>query len=457
VDFVIPRVGIDVPVGIDPFLLFKSRDAEYRQLHKILVDAFNAGIDAIRRGRISEAERIFNFPEVSAIGLGYTQRSKRGSGVGAHLTALIIETLVGSPSLLERGIRHVEEMQLVSAGIGPDRVSDIAANILKRFLIDYTKRQCAIWNITLTSSVPVGHVYDQESRDWEDSYENLPVSPSDGSPILLVPRRLVRVLPWINYDDFVRTEFSSYLAARRESMRKSKNTPPSETLASIEADQKAKQNVVIVTRRDIGLVERYVQSRERQAPSARPALDYIDEDACIEAEALKRRLSAIAPGRDQAGDYQRLVLEILNHLFSPELIDGQPEVRTVDGTERRDIIFTNDSDESFWDYIRTAYAAIIIAFEAKNVGELDLTAINQMATYLGDRIGRFGVIVTRQVTPRTVLRKIFSVWNDSAPNRKVILMLRDEQLRELLDLRCRGGSPTQWMQKHYRTFRTSLQ
>ena len=99
----------------------------------------------------------------------------------------------------------------------------------------------------------------------------------------------------------------------------------------------------------------------------------------------------------------------------------------------------------------------MITFEAKNMSELDLTAINQMATYLGDRIGRFGVIVTRQVVPETVLRKIFSVWNDSAPNRKVILTLHDEQLRELLDLRCRGGSPTKWMQKHYRTFRTSLQ
>ncbi len=33
VDFVIPRLGIDVPVGIDPFLLFKSRDPNFVQLH----------------------------------------------------------------------------------------------------------------------------------------------------------------------------------------------------------------------------------------------------------------------------------------------------------------------------------------------------------------------------------------------------------------------------------------
>jgi|GEM_PF-3254122 len=38
---------------------------------------------------------------------------------------------INSPSLLKRGVRHVEEMQLFSVGIGPDRVSDIIANLPK--------------------------------------------------------------------------------------------------------------------------------------------------------------------------------------------------------------------------------------------------------------------------------------------------------------------------------------
>jgi hypothetical protein len=63
-------------------------------------------------------------------------------------------------------------------------------------------------------------------------------------------------------------------------------------------------------------------------------------------------------------------LEVLNYLFNPELIDGEPEVRTIDGTERRDIIFTNDSDESFWEYVRTAHDGIFLMFEAKNTDDL---------------------------------------------------------------------------------------
>ena len=131
VDFVIPRLGVDLPLGIDPFLMFKSRDEEFRRLHRLITDHFNAGVQAIRLGRLNEADEIFDFPEVSAIGLGYTKSGKRGSGLGGYLRELIIETLRASPGLQERGVLHVEEMQLLASGIGPDRISDISANILK--------------------------------------------------------------------------------------------------------------------------------------------------------------------------------------------------------------------------------------------------------------------------------------------------------------------------------------
>ena len=439
VDFVIPRIGIDLPLGIDPFLLFKSRDSEYRQLHTLLIATFNAGVAAIREKDTDEAHRLFDFPEVSAIGLGYTQGGKRGSGIGSYLAGLIIDTLEASPALQQRGVRHVEEMQLLSAGIGPDRVSDITANVLKRFLIEYTQRQCRIWNVEMAKNVPVSHIFNHLSKEWEDAFEDLPISPINGAPILFVPRRIVRVLPWINYDDFLHSEFNAYLKARRDQIKKSST--------------QAKTEVVTVTRRDISLVERYVKAREAQGGDARPTLDYIDEDICRESELLKERLAAIAIGRSDAERYQHLVLEILNFLFNPELIDGQPEVKTIDGTERRDIIFTNDSDESFWEYVRNEYG-IILMFETKNTEELDTDAINQTATYLGVRIGGLGVIVTRRPPKDSIVKKVMTVFNDG---RKVILTLCDDQLRELLDLRCRGGSPTRWMQKHYRNFRVSLQ
>src|SRR5438128_1204615 len=85
VDFVIPRIGIDVPVGIDPFLLFKSRDPDLRRLHEIVIEAFRLGIELITGDRIPDARALLRFPEVSEIGLGYTRKGKKGSGLGGLL------------------------------------------------------------------------------------------------------------------------------------------------------------------------------------------------------------------------------------------------------------------------------------------------------------------------------------------------------------------------------------
>lgn len=450
VDFVIPVIGADVPLGIDPFLLFKSRDPHSRALHDVLVDAFNAGIAAVRAGEIHEANRLFDLPEVTAIGLGYAKSGRRGSGIGPVLSSLIVETVRASPGLQERGIRHIEEMQLISVGVGADRVSDMAANFLSRHLIHYTQQQCELWKIEMKRHVPLRHVFELQDRVWADVYEDLPVSPVDGKPMLFVPRRWVRALPWINYDHFFRTELRSFLDARR-GQSASLAPPPAG------AGVRPKGEVVHLTQSDVALIDRYVRTRESEADQAEPSTAYLDADACKEAERLKDLIKATPSGRRAASDYHRLVLEILNFLLSPGLVNGQVEVATIDGTERRDIIFTNESEHSFWQYARSNHDAIFVMFEVKNVETLDLPAINQVATYLGDRIGRLGFIVTRADAPNNVLRKINSVWNDSGTQRKVILVLTDANLNELLDLRCHSGSVDGWMQNHYRRMRTSAQ
>jgi hypothetical protein len=129
---------------------------------------------------------------------------------------------------------------------------------------------------------------------------------------------------------------------------------------------------------------------------------------------------------------------------------------TIDGTERRDILFTNDSDDSFFDYVRQAHDALIIMFDAKNVRELEMGDWNQCATYLGDRIGRLGFIVTRHQPEENILRKQITIFNDSQP-RKVLLVLTDRDLAQLVQVRVDDGQPAKWLQRHYRNFRTKAQ
>lgn len=403
----------------------------------------------------NQAEYLFDFPEVAELGFGYTKkRGKRGAGVGTYTQTLILDALAHSPELQKRGVRHVEEMQLFSKGIGPDGISDMTGNILKGFLVSYTQRQCRLWTLPMKPDVPVAHVYDTVSQEWMDTFEELPVSPADGSAVLLVPRRWVRVLPWINYDHFARTELAPYLKSRRRGGRVP--SVPNELGAPL-ASVGSKERGVEFTRADVTLVDRYVDGRERAADQLSPSSDYLDGDVCARAGDLSRALRDLPSGHATAGAYQRLVLEILNFLFVPELADGRTEVRTIDGTERRDIIFTNESDLPFWDYVRGSHDGILLMFETKNTTGLTPDAINQTATYLGDRLGRLGVIVTRESPSEAILRKAISVWNDSGSDRKVILILCDSDLDALLKVCCDGGSTTKWVQAHYRNFRTSAQ
>src|SRR3989442_1018151 len=114
VDFVVPKLGIDLPLGIDPFLLFKSRDAQFKTLHDSILRAFNFGFELIRHGEYDKATNLLTFPEVAQLGLGYTTKGKRGTGVGPILSDLIVRTVASAPKLLARGLRHIEELQLVS-------------------------------------------------------------------------------------------------------------------------------------------------------------------------------------------------------------------------------------------------------------------------------------------------------------------------------------------------------
>lgn len=453
-DFVIPDLAQDRRLSIDPFLLYKSRDPQLRDLHNSLIEVFNIAFESFKKGNREDLDRLINFPEVSEIGFGYSQGTVRGSGMGTYLNTLVTETLANSPELVDRGIKHIEELQLVSLGIGADRISDMAANILKEYLIAYTQRQASIWGIPLTSGVPVEHIFDITDLEWKDEYVDLPRNPDDGRPIILVPRRIVRLLPWINYEDFERTDFQMFLDAGKQQKLRSR-LPGSKTHKTMK-----KVEVTEITRNEIHLLDTYVKRKEQDAANAQPQL-YSEEiilPGTPTAEEFIRRLKSIPTGRENAHLYQLEALAILNHLFEPELTDGKIEERTIHGTERRDIIFTNESDRSFWQYTRQNYGDFLVMFEAKNVEDLTNDHLAQTATYMGDRLGYLAFVLTRNPIKNPQLLKCFSIYNDSgATTRKVVLVVDDEDINAMLKMKESGNNPTRHIQQKYRDFKVKCQ
>lgn len=456
VDFVIPDLSTDLPLCIDPFLLYKSRDPAMREMHGRLVSLFNQGVAAFREGRRAELDRLIDFPEVNEIGFGYSADKIQGSGLGLHLNRLLAETLAASEPLQERGLRHIEELQLVSLGVGPDRVSDIAANALKSYLIDYTRRQAELWGIPITAGVPVAHYFDFEDWEWSDGYFDLPRNPVSGLPILLVPRRIVRMLPWINYDDYESSDIKMFLNPPARS--RTPRYPGMPKTPRISAD---KWEVVNLTRSTLSLLDHYISRKEREGAKVEPVLG---PDQAADAadrqlgEEFVARLKALPTGQAAAGDYQRLVFEILNYLFEPELTDGEMEVATFLQTERRDIIYLNEAERSFWQYVRATYGSPLVMFEIKNVAQLELEHVNQTATYLGARIGMLGFIVTRKSAGENIVRKTYAIYNDtpSLP-RRMVLIVTDSDLDSMIRLRQDGKSPVKYIQGLYQSFRKRVQ
>lgn len=456
VDFVIPDLTVDLPLAIDPFLLFKSRDEALRELHSHLVSIFNEGIRLFRDGERAELNSLIDFPEVNEIGFGYSERAIRGSGLGWHLNRLLAETLTSSEDLQQRGLRHVEELQLVSIGVGPDRVSDIAANVLKAFLVGYTQEQAQLWDIPLTNSLPVSHYFDFSTRSWTDGYFDLPQNPVSGLPILLVPRRVVRLLPWINYDDYVRSDFRMFLRPS-----KGPRLPSYPGMPRDKQDELTKQQVIDITRSKLDLVDQYINRKEREGNQAEPTLgddQFSGNDERARGDEFISRIQAMQSGSATASDYQRLVYDILNFLFEPNLTDGKMEVETHLRTERRDIIYVNEAERSFFEYVRSTYGSMFVLFEIKNVQKMGLDHINQTAAYLGARLGMLGFIVTRHAPGENIILKTYSIYNDSpATPRKTILIVTDTDLITMIQMKRNGQPPAGHLQQLYRDFRWKVQ
>jgi hypothetical protein len=245
----------------------------------------------------------------------------------------------------------------------------------------------------------------------------------------------------------VKLEFAPYL--RAQALKKKISAAPASRLE--------KKEVIAITRSEFDRVTKYIKIKEETAADAQPSQTFLAaEEVSPASDALAAKLRAIPTGAADAANYQRTILEILNFLFEPELIDGELEVRTIDGTERRDIIFTNDSDSTFWTYIRNEHSSLYLMFEAKNSESISNSDLNQTATYLGDRLGRLGFVVTRNQPGEAQMRKAFSIYNDSHP-RKIILFLADSDFFVLLRQKGKGGNPMKYIQDLYRTFRTTVQ
>lgn len=437
VDFTVPHLHEDLPLALDPFLFWKSDQEDYRELHAVLLSFIEAVRVEALAGRTVRAHLLLEpVKEPKELGLGYSEGNKSGNAIGPKLRSEIVEMFRQVPQLEDTGLDHIEILSLLVPNLAEDRVSDITASVLKKWLADFTAARCKDLGIPTRRHRLV--TWNPEKLKWQPFDAQLAYNPVDESPLLLAPLDLLRRLPWINYPDYCKSTFTRLVLS-----------------PTIRDRSGLREQVRNFNRANYGTVRRYVASREQQAPACHPDPLFIP----LRLDTLKRKAAEVRmlrTGRLMGADkkFESLTFDLLSSLLYPELDLAANQVRTFSGAHVRDIIFYNDGKLPFlWD-LRETYGAKQLVFELKNVDVLDTEHVNQLYRYLDDKdMGKCGILLARRPPPRNVQQNIIDLHSSK---RAVIICLDDSDVDLMVQLLDSHRRPAEALKKRYVEFTRRL-
>ncbi|KLU59952.1 hypothetical protein CEB3_c33830 [Peptococcaceae bacterium CEB3] len=201
----------DLPLFIDPFLLFNSDNGQFCQIHDDIIKYLlflqeQAELHPILSQGMMKSWYLFS--EVKQTWLGFSLDGNSGRGLGAdfaknlHLGLNTIfedfgkETVPKSP--------HMEKLCLVSPNVGRDKISDFATNFAKKFLLEYTEAFAKTYlepEHCKTFSVPKVE-FNYNTMSWSPKAYTLPCFNDDY--VLLTPKSmLTRDDTFINRSDMI--------------------------------------------------------------------------------------------------------------------------------------------------------------------------------------------------------------------------------------------------------------
>jgi len=202
----------DLPVFVDPFLLFNSENTIYQQLHNGIIDYMRFLKEVSLAGQVAEplVREWFTFPEVKQNWLGLSKEGNKGRGLGMDFARALHRNLnnvfrdFGEEEITRSS--HLEKLCLIRDGVGRDNISDFTTNLIKYYLANYTQEFALQY---LQSSqrrrVALRKVgFNYGTRSWTTEYFELPYHrfelpyPHDDF-VLLTPRDIfTKDEAWIN-------------------------------------------------------------------------------------------------------------------------------------------------------------------------------------------------------------------------------------------------------------------
>lgn len=183
-------LDVDSRLFIDPHLLPASGAPELSRSYGKVQKRFRDILKLLEKSKAENdpfwgaAFKLFYFPELEGLCIGYSADGTRGSGMGPRLRKRILRT---AKAIVDEGVKDTEIFELVGLfeeDVGPDRISDMVGRIVIEDLQEYTER--ILKSLKVKTSKVAGSPYES----IQNSY--------NGKPLILVPSDVLRDLPIAN-------------------------------------------------------------------------------------------------------------------------------------------------------------------------------------------------------------------------------------------------------------------
>lgn len=217
-DFFDLNLHFDSPLFIDPFLIRKSNLNHEKELFNrfsiFFKLAYSKYTNCLTNNlKLDEVIDFLSFKEPKHILLGYDKDSNDGRGLATDFANAITrffqqgtlaKYIIENSNAFPDGQINPSIFAALAKGVGPDGLSDLTANLMMDYLVQYTLEQCKLWNIP-TKNLKVESYFDFDLNEWDSLYAELPENPfKKGQPFILVPKRFLRVEDPHLHDHFLR-------------------------------------------------------------------------------------------------------------------------------------------------------------------------------------------------------------------------------------------------------------
>ena len=408
-DFVDIDTKGDTPLFIDPYFLATREDPWSVDASRTIRSFFQHLITLLQAGEIDSARELFSYlSEPNETRLGLSQNEPQGRGIGPVEADRLFDSLLESGAVQSGVVEDLEDCRVFVSGIDKDKTSDMATNMIRGHLIQYTQAQCKVGGIPLHRDVPSGFMWDRGKRQWDQQHTEMLVV--NDQKVLLVPKAVVSFSKRYSAQQYHRHFVLNFL--QNEHLRW--NSPLVRRHRRRDGTER-----VWVAKKDIekseapmskGFLAKFTQDHPEvfkrfKAQTSQSLGSLTNEEITSEnlnsiVDYLIEELKDIPRGKKHATRFHRSVTGILELIFYPNLTSPQIEREIDSGRKRIDITFDNAASSGFFYRLHTTHAtpSQFIFVECKNYqNDVANPELDQLAGRFGMNKGKFGLLICRGI------------------------------------------------------------